>query len=83
MPGPQYNTIRDSWTHYLIVDMPPGAPEIQRNAMERAFYAGAASCILIAARAAIDLANGDLAVIEKLNIEMREFASRKKEQGGA
>lgn len=83
MPEPMYTTIAENWAHYLMVDMPPGAPEIQRNAMQRAFYAGAASCLLIAGHAAADMAAGDMAAIEKMANELREFGARGKEQSGA
>ena len=66
-----------------MVDMPPGAPEIQRNAMQRAFSAGAASCLLLAGRAAADMAAGDMAAFQKMANELREFDARGKEQSGA
>ncbi len=53
MPQPTYNTIAENWAHFLMVDMPTGAPEVQRHEMKRAFYAGAASIMLLVVRAAI------------------------------
>lgn len=83
MPDPKYTTIGEHWTHFLMVDMPPGAPQVQRDAMRRAFYAGAASVLLLCAKAAQDMASGDMASVEALSNELREFAMRGKEQSGA
>jgi hypothetical protein len=73
-----YTTIAENWAHFLMVDMPPGAPEIQRNAMQRAFYAGAASSLLLAVRAA-----GDVNAIKRITNELLDATRRGKEQGGA
>lgn len=53
MAGPSYNTIAENWAHFMMVDMAPDAPDVQRHEMKRAFYAGAASIMLLVVRAAV------------------------------
>ncbi len=53
MDEPTYTTIAENWAHFLMVDMPPDAPEVQRSEMKRAFYAGAASIMLLLVRAVV------------------------------
>lgn len=71
------NTIQDQWNLFEATVLPKDAPDIQKQEMRRAFYAGAE------AMARIQFAIGDKAVSEDAGVqilegcheELRSFAS--------
>lgn len=85
MPEPKYNTIAENWAHFLMVDMSPDAPEVQRHEMKRAFYAGAASIMSLVVQAAIKETQDErLIALTKLKDELiAHVAQNTKGQSGA
>lgn len=47
----RFPTLAANWEHFEKVDMAPNAPQVQRDEMKRAFYAGSSSVMAIASDA--------------------------------
>jgi hypothetical protein len=67
------STIVAHWEHFESVDIPSNAPQIQRDAMRQAFYAGAASGLLLTVQAFKDDLPG--AIVARLNAEISTWAA--------
>lgn len=65
-------TIGENWRSFESLDIPSDAPEVQRNAMRQAFYAGAASIIMLACMSARDHLRGDSSGMDALAEELKE-----------
>lgn len=75
----RFPTIEANWDHFEKVDIAPTAPQIQRDEMKRAFYAGASSGMLLTVIAH----NGKtlqeaLQEVAKLNAELMAYAALRK-----
>lgn len=51
MEALRFPTLAANWEHFDRVDIAPTAPQIQRDEMKRAFYAGCSSAMAIASDA--------------------------------
>ena len=64
----RFPTIVANWAHFEKVDIAPGAPQIQRDEMQRAFMAGASSGIILSL-IAIESSNATVE-LKKLHAEL-------------
>lgn len=76
MNPPRFPTIAANWAHFDKVDIAPNAPQIQRDEMKRAFYAGASSALLLSVVATS--AKDPHAEIAALNAELATFLTIRK-----
>lgn len=71
MPENIFPTIGENWAHFERIDIAPTAPKVQRDEMQRAFYAGAATGL---AQACFAHYSGDFAgELSKLIAEVRTW----------
>lgn len=73
------NMIARSWASFEKIAMPHDAPQIQREEMRKAFFAGASILFEIITRAADDGSDeptaADLAIMDGLDRELRAFGA--------
>ncbi len=73
-------TLRDEWASFRERVIDPNAPPIQLEVMQDAFYAGAAALYTLLMRGVSegpDSKPEDEAFLQALEVEMREFGSRR------
>jgi imidazolonepropionase-like amidohydrolase len=74
-----YPTLAANWDHFSKVDIAPDAPQIQREEMKRAFYAGASSGMLLVVVACDGKSDEEFAIeVLKLNAELCLFSALRK-----